>query len=605
MGKTSDSKLDPRFRALEAAPDPETGFTISGGAGGENVSGPGYRAFVLVAPGASLPSAAWTRPPVRLLDDTFLVQAAIDTLRSIALSPDVVYVEAPRPADIDLVDSVAATKADLNWAAAKGSLTGKEVIIGVVDYGFDFTLADFCSGGSTRALALWDQQLKPTGTETSPAGYGYGVEYKASDINAALATSTPHTTVRHTPSPSEHGTHVLGIAVGNGSSGPSPKTHIGVAYEADIVFVNPAQGALPLTSSDRIAEAIKYIFDQAKALKRAAVVNVSLGHNGAGHDGESVVERTIDRLLESEGRALVKSAGNEGEWQTHASGRIATGETFDLMWVAGGGLRTPASPHYLDRTPNTLEVWYSSRDRFRVRLADPSLLLTTDVDPGQQLQKVLSGHPIYIESERFHPLTGRARIFVRVGVDPATGYVATGTWRLSLVALDAIDEEFDAWIERDARDSGNNYADQSYFQISNLEKTISPPGTVRRGVAVGNYNHRSTPPKLAASSSRGPTADGRLKPEVSAPGVAISSSNAGGATSGAFRIVMTGTSMSAPHVTGVVAQLFQHKKTLTAAQVRAILIASARRPGTSAGSPFDPQWGYGAVDAEEAVQLIP
>ena len=486
-------------------------------------------------------------------------------------------------------------------------MTGKEVIVGVVDYGFDFTLDDFCSGGSTRAVALWDQQLKPTGTETPPAGYGYGVEYTAGDINAVLATSTPHTTVRHTPSVSAHGTHVLGIAAGNGLSGPSPHKHIGVAHEADIIFVNPAQGALPLTSSDRIAEAIKYVFDQAKALNRAAVVNVSLGHNGAGHDGESIVERTIDRLLESEGRALVKSAGNEGEWQTHTSGRISTAQTFDLMWVAGGGLRTHASPHYLDRTPNTLEVWYSSRDRFRVRLSHPSLTqaVTGDVDPGQQLQTVVSGHPVYIESEQFHPLNGRARILVRVGVDPANGFVASGTWRVSLVALNAIDEQFDAWIERDVRDGRHNHADQSYFQFSDFEKTISPPGTIRRGLAVGNYDHRSVPPLPAASSSRGPTADGRLKPEVLAPGVAISSSNAQGAMSGAVRIMMTGTSMSARHVTGVVAQLFQRNKTLTAAQIRAILIASARRPGVAQGSPFDPLWGYGAVDAEEAVRLIP
>jgi subtilisin family serine protease len=368
--------------------------------------------------------------------------------------------------------------------------------------------------------------------------------------------------------------------------------------------VNPARGALPLTSSDRIAEAIKYIFDQAKALKKAAVVNVSLGHNGAGHDGECVVERAIDRLLESEGRALVKSAGNEGAWQTHASGRIAVGETFDLEWIAGGGVQAPASPLHRDRTANTLEVWYSSRDRFRVRLSDPSLAVTGNIDPGQQLSTTLSNHPVYIESERFHPLTGKARILVRVGIDPTTGFVASWTWRVSLVGLEAIDEEFDAWIERDARDASRNFADQSYFLNPNPEKTISPPGTIRRGVAVGNYDHRSTPPKLAASSSRGPTADGRPKPEVSAPGVKISSSNAGGAASGRARILMTGTSMSAPHVTGVVAQLFQRNKTLTAAQIRAILIASARRPGVAQGSPFDPLWGYGAADAEEAVRLI-
>jgi subtilisin family serine protease len=62
--------------------------------------------------------------------------------------------------------------------------------------------------------------------------------------------------------------------------------------------------------------------------------------------------------------------------------------------------------------------------------------------------------------------------------------------------------------------------------------------------------------------------------------------------------------MSAPHVTGVIAQMLQKQPALTAAQIKAILIASARRPGY-APLAFDAAWGYGVVDAMAAVQLIP
>jgi hypothetical protein len=102
VGKFSDSKLDPRFRAVEAAPDPELDLSTSGGAGGSFVSG---WLSCLCSPGAGddIAPASWNGQPVRMLDDTYLVQTTIDVLRSIAHSPDVVYVEAPRPADIDLV----------------------------------------------------------------------------------------------------------------------------------------------------------------------------------------------------------------------------------------------------------------------------------------------------------------------------------------------------------------------------------------------------------------------------------------------------------------------------------------------------------------------
>jgi hypothetical protein len=63
--------------------------------------------------------------------------------------------------------------------------------------------------------------------------------------------------------------------------------------------------------------------------------------------------------------------------------------------------------------------------------------------------------------------------------------------------------------------------------------------------------------------------------------------------------------MSAPHVTGIVAQLFQSKGTLTAAQIRAILVASARQPGINRPTVFHEDWGYGAADAEGALLLIP
>jgi subtilisin family serine protease len=607
MSKIPDpANLDIRFRAVEVVPDPTDPEPVEDTNAVNHLHplGKFHRAIVLLAPGAQLPFELTN--VVQLLDDTFIVEAELNTLSELAGQKEVVYIEAPRPADIDLDDSVAATKADTNWPPALRPLTGKGVIVGVVDEGLDFTLDDFKDSGNSRLLYLWDQKLSPSRHgEHHPSGYTYGVEYDRAQITAALSKKSPFSYVRHVVPDSSHGTHVAGIAAGNGQSGAPSVKYKGIAYEADIVFVNYAKQG-PLTSSERVAEAIKYVFDKARDKGLPAVVNVSLGHNGGPHDGESVVERAIDRYLERKGRALVKSAGNEGEWQTHASGKIAAeeGASAKLVWVFGGGLQ--GRPPGLDGTPNTLEVWYSSRDRLRVSVVDPSGDRSPDVDPGYTDTVALpSGDTVHIVSERFHPLNGLARIMVRVGHPGGT--LTSGEWLVELTAIDpVVDGTFDAWIERDARKPHNHYADQSFFKDPDFAKTISPPGTIRRGVAVANYDHRASPPAMAKSSSHGPTADGRPKPEIAAPGTNIVSSNAnrGGSTTRPFYVTKTGTSMSAPHVSGIIAQLFQYNGTLTAAQIRAVLIASARQPGMGGATAFDQQWGYGAVDAEQALLLL-
>ena len=136
--------------------------------------------------------------------------------------------------------------------------------------------------------------------------------------------------------------------------------------------------------------------------------------------------------------------------------------------------------------------------------------------------------------------------------------------------------------------------------------TLGTPATSRRGISVANYDHVAVAP--SSSSSRGRTRDGRDKPEVAAPGTNIVSSCAmGGRLDGAgdvhpMRTTMSGTSMAAPHVAGIVALLLQLDPTLSGAQLRKVLLASANVPGGVA--PFDVAWGYGRVDAVAAARLL-
>jgi subtilisin family serine protease len=135
----------------------------------------------------------------------------------------IAYVEAAKVLFPTLTRSVPCIKArpeDLGE-----DVDGRDVVIGIVDYGIDWTLPDFCDSqtGATRIKFLWDQSLDPTGSERSPSGFEHGVEYTDEDINQALSTfrqgdrERALSVVRHRPWPPRggeatdtdgHGTHV-------------------------------------------------------------------------------------------------------------------------------------------------------------------------------------------------------------------------------------------------------------------------------------------------------------------------------------------------------------------------------------------------------------
>jgi subtilisin family serine protease len=550
----------------------------------------------------------------RLVANYFVVSVPLGRMSALGNHPMIRYIEAGRTLSPALDTSVPETRANTVHQSPR-NLRGNGVIIGVIDVGgLDFTLDDFRkSDGKSRVLFLWDQRLTPQTGELSPTGFGYGVEYDNAKLNSAISSSNPFSTVRHKPSPGSHATHVASTAAGNGrskdASFPANK-FIGTAPEADIIFVEAGTetGIGSFTDSVRVAEAVAYIYQRAQALNRPCVINMSLGQNGGSHDGESIVERAIDRLLETPGRAFVCAGGNEHVFRGHASGTLATGATRTLRWKVGGGLPLPGIIGAgVDRTRNEMEVWYSSQDEFHVSVTSPSGTKVGPVRPGETVNKSLpGGTTVFIDSIRFSPLNGDSQIYIEV--NPGSGTVPSGEWQVVLTAASSRVGRFDAWIERDARDKDNSFADQSFFVGTDFDPvmTLGTPSTGRRSIAVANYDHRTESP--SSSSGRGTTRDGRAKPEVAAPGTRIVAAHSLGGranpSGGTFpmRLPMSGTSMASPHVAGIVALMLQRNPKLTAAQIQKTLIAGTRKVAGVAN--FDPAWGFGRADAVAAVDLV-
>lgn len=566
---------------------------------------------------AEFPDLRW----IEIASGVYSVQVPVTDLERLASAAGVEFIEAGRMMAPILDTSIPEIRADEVHSPSTGKtpLTGAGVIVGIIDFGLDVTLDDFRDDdGATRIAFLWDQSLKPKGGERSPDRFDYGVEYDADDINRALRAPDPFALIRHDPQQAAHGTHVAGIAVGNGRSNDArfpAGRFIGVAPEATIIFVQAAADDVDssFTDSAHVAEAISYVFQKATDLGMPCVINMSLGQNGGSHDGESVVERAIDRLLEQRGRAFVAAAGNEHSWRLHASGTLRTGEPRTLRWQVGGGLALPGGgttgPGRGDFTPNELEIWYSSRDQLHLTLTSPDGESTLTVAPGEtRAHSFANGNQAFITSERFSELNGDARIYVEVSPG-SVRVVSAGEWQVNLLAHESREGRFDAWIERDRRSDSNGFADQSFLVGGDFDPamTLTTPATTRRGIAVANYDHAAE--VLSESSSRGPTRDGRLKPEVAAPGTKIASSCALGGrvvpSTGRLapvRVLQTGTSMSAPHVSGVVALMLEKQPRLTATQIRKVLIAAARPP--TGIDPFDNAWGFGKLDAAAATDLV-
>lgn len=166
----------------------------------------------------------------------------------------------------------------------RDGLTGKGILIGIVDSGVDYFHPDFRNAdGSSRILRLWDQSIpgKP------PQGYVTGTEYTKEEIDEALALGENQGR-RLVPSVdySGHGTSVLGIAAGNGRA--SDGVNQGVAYESDLIVVKmgiPRENSFPRTTE--LIQGIDYLVRQSLFLGRPMVINISFGNNYGSHKGVS------------------------------------------------------------------------------------------------------------------------------------------------------------------------------------------------------------------------------------------------------------------------------------------------------------------------------
>ncbi|MEK3713636.1 S8 family peptidase [Paenibacillus sp. FSL R7-0333] len=530
-----------------------------------------------------------------------LVTARIDAdqIEQIRNSPAVMSMKSSQLLKPQLFKTIEETKARADLLNQNtNSHGGRGVVVGIVDYGCDFTHKNFIhSDGTSRILSYWDQTV-PNSSDTE---FGYGKVFSQGELNRALKTDDPFAAL-HLSDPKHedepwHGTHVMDTAAGNGNGTNVP----GTAPQADIIFVQLNADDVPWSGPDAVKgdfggsvhllEALQYIYKLAG--DRPCVTNISLGTNGGPHDGTSLVEVGFDTLLTAaNNRAIVLAASNSYTDGIHASGIIRQNEVKDLRWIV----------EQSDRTSNEIELWYDAADELSCQFITPDGDNLGEVKLGTNHQAVGNRNEIliFISHRKQDPNNGDnvINIFMERGL-PA------GAWTLRLRGVNIRSGKYHAWIERD--DIG-----QSHFEEP-LDNTYTL-GSIccgKKTVVVGSYSAKEAGTPLSFFSSAGPTRDGRQKPEISAPGGNATQNEREqfmvmAAKSGSIDKVtpMMGTSMAAPAVTGIVAlmlaEALAHGISLSSEEIHEILRKSAR---PMSGSWHD-RYGYGRIDAAKALQLV-
>jgi len=498
---------------------------------------------------------------------------------------------------------------------------GEGVIVGVVDIGFDFTHPVFwdLEYNDYRIQKVWDMGYNGN----PPSGYGYGHEI----VGAANIQNWMYDV-----SNVSHGTHVTGIA-GGGYSGQD-ELYKGMAPESNLIIV-----ANPPSGESTFSDGITYIFYQAALQNKPSVINLSWGSHIGPHDGTSLFDQFCDNIV-GNGKILVGAAGNEGSDIIHLKKSFTysdtliysfinfpytslgtNGATFIDLWGSQNS-NFWISVNIFNINSNEFEDWTpyipaSSNGTYSYTLYDDD-----PVFPDECL--------VEITATGNSPLNNKPEILIWVdNTDQDDNY------RYVLLEVVGYGTTIHAWTAAGDKayfkDLGYNYP----VIEGNTNYTVGElGGTGNAIISVGAYttknsyydfngNYHTIPfytplGKIAPFSSKGPTVDNRVKPDIAAPGnVIVSAVNSfdNNYTSNSPEVVfeltngtddwwyatMEGTSMASPVVTGIVALMLEANPELNKTEIVQLINNNAITDNYTGNVP-NYTWGWGKIYAHDIMK---
>ena len=504
--------------------------------------------------------------------------------------------------------------------------TGKGVTICIVDGGFDFQHPAFKDAdGNSRLRCVYlpgNDSGRKFIVEDDEAGT---IEYPGSVFDTPELIATLTTDAENL----NHGTHTAGIAAG----ARSPLGFGGMAPDADIVLVSTV-------AEENVNEiAFQFVAHYARQINAPVVLSASLNSHEGPHNGTGTMPELIDEL--SHYVIPVFSVGNEGDKLLHIY------KAFDEENSSLKAFLSRPFPFFdeqgnISRSIDSAVCGYSrnalgENDTLSVQIGMLNRSSDEIVWQTTPLTITPSQDEVYIEI-----LSDDDKIlgeYMHGGLVFIYGNVIGGKLELHTVVNGILDHrwpffislsssspiEMDLWETTDRFDVFDNMEGYTYgdSDISCGDWT-STPNVISVGDYVANTTKRVytgdvsdesgnyTLNNITLYSSYGVSINGVAQPTVTAPGTNVVSSLSHytcnqeiaecmqwqGYPYGA----MSGTSMSCPTVSGIIALWLQADPTLTLDDIKEVLAATSRNDEFTADSPI--RWGYGKIDAAAGIEYI-
>lgn len=468
------------------------------------------------------------------------------------------------------------------------SLTGRGVLIGLVDTGIDYTNPAFIyEDGTTKIVSIYD--MSDT-TGPPPQGFFIGTEYTREQINEALRADDPYSIVPQRDT-SGHGTFLASIMASRERG-----EYIGAAPDAEIVavklkrarpyyleyFMVPEDQEYAFESS-AVMLGVEYIVNQAKRLNRPVAICIGVGTNNGTHDGFSLLEQYLDHIATISGVCVCTAVGNESQARHHMRGTIAeTGgtSTIDINCSElGSNIYT--------------SIINPVSDRISVSIRSPSgeVVGRVPAKSGTTLTTNLIFERSRISVEYYYPVTGSSGQVTIVRINDAT----PGIWSITVHGDIITNGRFDAYLPLTGLGSPG-----VEFLSPDPYYTVVVPATSFATLSVGAYNHNDN--SLYVNSSWGPTLLPTNSPDLVAPGVRV-----GGIFPTGYG-TMTGTSVAAAITTGAAALMLEwgivegNNRSISTYQIKGYFIRGCGRSEFTSYPNY--QWGYGILDLYNSFNLM-
>lgn len=515
----------------------------------------------------------------------------------------------------------------------KFGLTGKGVMVGIVDTGVDFRHADLRDkAGQTRIAYLISRSERRDGRHPEFPDYDGMQIVTAQDINAVFDAEAkgmqPAFAIRETDI-NGHGTHVAGIAASSGLATTAKFAagrYVGIAPESTLCIAKATADEVSFEDAD-ILLGVRFCLDRADADKLPLVVNLSLGSDGGSHDGSSLIEVALDEMFaQRPGRILVAAAGNSGDLDIHSSSSLFHG-THDIT------IHIDHADIPVQESTTSLELYYdAAAPPLRDGTANLTLTLRSpsgrrfEVPMGQSLQASFPDEGEAVIDASDVAETGLRGVLVSIFKPAGQGYPKAGDWHLEIQGQT---RRYDLWKVFSSDD-----LDVSLRGHLDLDGYLAIPASARSVISVGAQRSRLSWTRadgklasfdrelnrVATFSSGGPLRDGRFAPDVLAPGEFIVSALSSGTIQSdprsSFALphdsglliaddglhgVLRGTSQAAPHAAGAVALLLQFSPGLLTNDVRELLRTTSLLPNFQG---FGPRHGFGQIRLENALARL-